>query len=143
MSPVLDPKVAERPEAPGRVEDALAEITALLRKNRLVEGLVHEQAAHAPDGGHEELVDSAVTRQNRELLQKQLDRLHPADIAFILEALPLDERLYIWDLVKAERDGEILIEVSDAVRESLIESMDTAELVAAAETLQAYDLARP
>jgi len=142
MSDFLDPKVAERPEAPGRVEDALAEITALLRKNRLVEGLVHEQAAHAPDGGGEELVDSAVTRENRELLQRQLDRLHPADIAFILEALPLDERLYIWDLVKAERDGEILIEVSDAVRESLIESMDTAELVAAAETLEADELAQ-
>ena len=36
-------------EAPERVEDALADVTALLRKNRLVEGLVHEQAAHAPD----------------------------------------------------------------------------------------------
>ncbi|MCK7499991.1 MAG: hypothetical protein MZW92_63800 [Comamonadaceae bacterium] len=44
-------------------------------------------------------------------------RLHPADIAYILEALPLDERLFVWDLVKAERDGEILLEVSDAVRE--------------------------
>jgi magnesium transporter len=142
MSDLLNTKSAERPEAPGRVEDALGEITALLRKNRLVEGLVHDQAAQAPDEQRAELSDSAVTRQNRELLQRQLDRLHPADIAFILEALPLDERLYIWDLVKAERDGEILIEVSDAVRESLIESMDTAELVAAAETLEADELAQ-
>ena len=142
MSDILDPKSAERPEAPGRVEDALAEITALLRTNRLVEGLVHEQASQAPDGQRAELADSAVMRHNRELLQGQLDRLHPADIAYILEALPLDERLYIWDLVKAERDGEILIEVSDAVRESLIQSMDTAELVAAAETLEADELAQ-
>ena len=67
--------------------------------------------------------------------------LHPADIAYILEALPLDERLYIWDLVKAERDGEILLEVSDAVRESLISSMDTEELVAATETLEADEIA--
>ena len=35
-----------------------------------------------------------------------------------------NERLIVWDLVKAERDGEILLEVSDSVRESLIESMD-------------------
>ena len=49
-------------------------------------------------------------------LRERLDRLHPADIAYILEALPLEERLAVWDLVKADRDGEILLEVSDAVR---------------------------
>ena len=47
----------------------------------------------------------------------------------------------MWDLVKADRDGEILVEVSDAVRESLIASMDRRELVAAAETLEADELA--
>ena len=142
MSEILDEKPVDRPEAHKRVEDALAEIAALLRKNRLVEGLVHEQAAHAADDERAELVESLVTKQNRAILQNRLDRLHPADIAYILEALPLDERMYIWDLVKsAERDGEILVEVSDAVRESLIDSMDTHELVAAAETLDADDLA--
>ena len=53
------------------------------------------------------------------------------DVAYILEALPLEERLVVWDLVKADRDGEILLEVSDAVRETLIASMDEDELVAA------------
>jgi magnesium transporter len=74
-------------------------------------------------------------------LRAKLERLHAADIAYILEALPLEERLALWDLVKADRDGEILVEVSDAVRESLIEAMDSRELVAAAETLQADELA--
>src|SRR5689334_18043770 len=74
-------------------------------------------------------------------LRSRLDALHPADIAFLLEALPLEERLAVWNLVKADRDGEILVEVSEAVRESLIESMDSAELVAAAETLEADELA--
>ena len=74
-------------------------------------------------------------------LRAKLDALHPADIAYVLEALPLDERLVVWNLVKADRDGEILLEVSDAVRESLIASMDSAELVAAAETLEADELA--
>ena len=142
MSEILDEKPVDRPEAHKRVEDAHAEIAALLRKNRLVEGLVHEQAAHAADDERAGLVESLVTKQNRAILQNRLDRLHPADIAYILEALPLDERMYIWDLVKsAERDGEILVEVSDAVRESLIDSMETHELVAAAETLDADDLA--
>ena len=74
-------------------------------------------------------------------LRQQLDELHPADIAFILESLPLDERLAVWQLVKADRDGEILLEVSDAVRESLIADMDRHEILAAAETLDADELA--
>jgi magnesium transporter len=74
-------------------------------------------------------------------LHAKLDALHPADIAYLLEALPLEERLTVWNLVKADRDGEILLEVSEAVRESLIASMDSAELVAAAETLEADELA--
>ena len=49
-------------------------------------------------------------------LRAKLDALHPADIAYVLEALPPEERLQVWDLVKADRDGEILVEVSDAVR---------------------------
>ena len=74
-------------------------------------------------------------------LRATLDALHPADIAYVLEALPPEERLQVWNLVKADRDGEILVEVSEAVRESLIASMDSRELVAAAETLEADELA--
>jgi len=99
---------------------------------REVQDLLHRQ----------KLVESPVERQQHLVeLRARLDRLHAADIAYILEALPLEERLAVWDLVKADRDGEILVEVSDAVRESLIASMDSAELVAAAETLEADELA--
>jgi len=74
-------------------------------------------------------------------LRAKLELLHPADVAYVLEALPLEERIAVWDLVKADRDGDILLEVSDAVRESLIASMDSKELVAAAETLEADEIA--
>ena len=141
MSDSLNALVAERPEPRERVQDALDEVTALLRKNRLVEGLIHEQFEHAPNAARDELEQSPVARQNKAQLERTLARLHAADIAFVLEALPLDERLYIWDLVKADRDGEILVEVSDAVRESLISSMDTDELVAATEALPADEIA--
>src|SRR5256884_1628791 len=70
-------------------------------------------------------------------LHAKLDALHPADIAYLLEALPFEERLAVWDLVKAGRDGEILLEVAGGGREPIIGSMDLAELVAAAETLEA------
>ena len=74
-------------------------------------------------------------------LRAKLDTLHPADVAYVLEALPLEERLTIWDLVKAERDGDILLEVSDAVRETLIDNMDSEELVAATEQLDTDEIA--
>ena len=142
MSETVEATAADRPEARERVQDALAEVTALLRRHRLVEGLVHEQMEHGrrrrPQRPRRE---PRLPSRTRRELQRKLDRLHPADIAYILEALPLDERLYIWDLVKADRDGDILLEVSDAVRESLISSMDTEELVAATETLDADEIA--
>jgi magnesium transporter len=87
------------------------------------------------------LVDELDPTHQLVALRTRLDRLHAADIAYILEALPLEERLSVWNLVKADRDGEILVEVSDAVRESLIASMDPRELVAAAEGLEADELA--
>jgi magnesium transporter len=138
MPDTIEAAEAHRPVPRERVEDALAEITALLRKHRLVEGLVAEQrTADAADA----LAENAVTRENKAELVRRLDRLHAADVAHLLEALPLDERLYVWDLVRASRDGDILLEVSDAVRESLISSMDTEELVAATETLEADEIA--
>jgi len=139
----VDHTEAEREHAGPQpnVQEALAEVTALLRRHRLIEGLVHDQREHAAEDEQEDLADSAVYRANKAELTRTLERLHPADIAYILEALPLDERLYIWDLVKADRDGEILLEVSDAVRESLISSMDTEELVAATESLDTEEIA--
>ena len=55
--------------------------------------------------------------------------------------MPLEERLTVWQLVKAERDGDILLEVSDAVRETLIADMDDHELLAAAKEMDADELA--
>ena len=129
------PRVAERKRTPG-VQEALDQVKALLQKHRIVESMVHKQ-----DMPRHELVESLVHKQNLAELQKKLDKLHPADVAYILAALPLEERLMVWDLVKAERDGEILLEVSDAVRETLIADMDSQELVAATEQLDTDQIA--
>ena len=129
------PRVAERKRTPS-VQEALDQVKALLQKHRIVESMVHKQ-----DMPRHELVESLVHKQNLAELQNKLDKLHPADVAYILEALPLEERLVVWDMVKAERDGEILLEVSDAVRETLIANMDSQELVAAAEQLDTDEIA--
>ena len=110
----------EARSAANRLHDQLETIVELLHR--------HEEGGRLPADALAEL-------------RQQLDELHSADIAFVLESLPLDERLAVWQLVKADRDGEILLEVSDAVRESLIADMDRHEILAAAETLDADELA--
>ncbi|TBW01814.1 magnesium transporter [Azotobacter chroococcum] len=118
------------------LQERLAQVVELLHRHKLVENLTHRQL-----GAHHDLVEDLVHRQNLAELQRKLDELHPADIAYILEALPLGDRLSVWQLVKAERDGDILLEVSDAVRETLIADMDDHELIAAAKELGADELA--
>ena len=119
-------------------ELALAEVQRLMRRQQLVQNLVHRQ-----EEGDERasVVESILQRTQDAELQALLQGLHPADIAFILESLPRDERQQVWQLVKAEHDGEVLLEVGDKVRESLIEVMDRQDLVAATENLDADELA--
>ena len=118
------------------LQDRLGQVVDLLHRHRVVEDLAHRQ-----EGPHQALVENLVHRQNLVKLQRRLDELHPADIAYILEALPLEDRLLVWQLVKADRDGEILLEVSDAVRETLLADMDDHEILAAAKELDADELA--
>ncbi|PSJ18809.1 magnesium transporter [Nitrosomonas supralitoralis] len=115
----------------------LQQIIYLLRKYKLVEGLVNLQE----NTDDPSLNESAVQQQNLTELQVFLDQLHPADIAHILEALPLEDRLLIWSLIKTDRDGEVLLETSDAVRATLITDMGNHELVAATEYLDADEIA--
>ncbi len=119
-----------------RLHDQLDTIVKLLRRQKLVEQMMHNQR-----GAHPDPVETRAHRQGVAELQRHLDELHSADIAFILESLPLDDRLTVWQRVKADRDGDILLEVSDAVRESLIADMDRHEILAAVEPLDADELA--
>ncbi|MDN6858015.1 magnesium transporter [Pseudomonas sp. CAN2814] len=118
------------------LQDRLNQVVDLLHKHKLMEDLTHRQ-----EGQHQDLVENLVHRQNLAELQRKLEELHPADIAHILESLPLDDRLTVWQLVKAERDGDILLEVSDSVRETLIADMDDHEILAAARDMDADELA--
>lgn len=94
-----------------------------------------------PGAEHHELAELLLQKRHLGELQDLLNRLHPSDIAFILAALPIGQRLLVWNRVKADRDGEILIEVSDPVRESLIASMSFDELRGAAEQLDTDQIA--
>ena len=89
-------------KAPESVQESLQQVQALLGQQPFAE----------PQ-------NRSAARQGLSELQTLLDTLHPADVAYILEALPREQRLIVWELVRAERDGEILLEVSDAVRDDV------------------------
>ena len=121
------------------VQDHLQQVQYLLDKHALVEAVAHNQ--ELPRDERHELLDKMLHKRHLAELREKLAELHAADIAYILEALPIEQRLLVWDLVKADRDGEILIEVSDAVRESLIATMSRDELREAAEQLDTNEIA--
>lgn len=139
VEPVHTHKSLERNRLePEDAQEALEHVQELLRRQHLVADLVHRQEVGDSRGP---LVEALVHRQHDAELSALLDDLHSADVAFILESLPKDDRQSIWQLVRADRDGEILLEVADWVRESLISTMDQQELVAATENLEADELA--
>ncbi len=120
------------------IREWVSDIHELLERQRLVEQLVAREETTDERGS---IVENMVHKQHLVALEAKLENIHPADVARILEMLPLKDRLIVWDLVKSDMDGEVLLETSDAVRESLIEAMDTHELVAATEQLDTDEIA--
>lgn len=93
------------------------------------------------------------TQASLRLLREQLDSgrmrsarlmvnsLHPAEIARLLESLPLRERAVLWEMIDSEDEGDVLVEVAEEVRDGLIEGMQAEELIAAMEGMELDDLA--
>ncbi|MEN9527548.1 MAG: hypothetical protein RLY56_1499 [Pseudomonadota bacterium] len=73
--------------------------------------------------------------------QRMITGLHPAEIALLLESVPPRQRELVWNMVDPELEGDVLLELSEGVRQELIEEMETEELVAAAEGMEVDDLA--
>ncbi len=64
-----------------------------------------------------------------------------AEVALFLESLPSDKRKLVWELVEDTCQGEVLVSLHDEVRESLIDEMETEELVEATRDLDLDDMA--
>ena len=73
--------------------------------------------------------------------QLLISSLHPSEVARLLESLPQTERSVIWEMVDPELGGDVLVELADEVRDGLIESMQTDEVVAALDGMELDDLA--
>ena len=84
-----------------------------------------------------EQLDSGGLRSARQMIQG----LHPAEVAHLLESVPLRERAILWEMVDPDDEGDVLVEVVDEVRDGLIKGMPTEELIAATDGMELDDLA--
>lgn len=123
---------------PEDAQQALQQLQSILKRQEVVEALARRQYE---DDDRSNLLEGLLQRQHENEIRAIVNDLHPSDIAFILESLPVHERQAVWQLVSAEHDADVLLEVEDWARESLIQSMDHEDLVAAAEHMDADEIA--
>jgi magnesium transporter len=118
------------------LEATLREIQALMERQDVVSQLVAREHA-----GKQELVQTLVARQHAVELETQLNRLHPADAAFVLESLPAEQRDAAWRLIRKDRHGSILLELAESVQVPLVGLLGDDELIELARQLPSTDFA--
>jgi magnesium transporter len=74
-------------------------------------------------------------------VRRLIAALNAAEIADLLESLPPTQRQIVWGLVEPADEGDILVELNEEVRNTLISGMDSEQIVAAASGLDLDDLA--
>jgi magnesium transporter len=119
-----------------RLAHSLSEIVRLLDRHRVLETMAHQQ-----DSPKRDLLEQLQHRQNLAELSKRLRAMHAADIAYVLEALPPDDRLSVWKEVSPDQAPEVVVELSEAVRRFLTSQSDPAAMVVLLERLDPEDLA--
>jgi magnesium transporter len=117
------------------LDSFVEEVRSLLQRQRMVEGLVTRQA-----GPKQEMLEMLTYRQHLAEMQNRLASRHPADIAFVLESLPMEDRLRIWNQLSQTRGGAILLELSDNVRKGILDSIPRDELTAVLKQVSIDDL---
>jgi magnesium transporter len=118
-----------------RLQQSLAEISRLLAKHRVLDTMTQKL-----EGPRRDLLEHLQHQQNVAELQRRLRSLHIADIAYVLEALPPDDRRVVWERLEAERAGQVFVEMAPAIRESIVDFTSRADLIAVLETLEPDDL---
>lgn len=118
------------------LEITIRHISELIDRQAIVSGMVEKQEMHRHD-----LVQTLVEKQGLSEVKNLVNSLHPADIAFVLENLPLSKRKIIWDVVEPRYHGAVLLEMSNAVRETLLSDMELHQIFQATDALDSDEIA--
>ena len=100
-----------------------------------------EQHHEEPSVRHLDRLSEALDSGTEHRVRGLLRSLSAGEIANLLESLPLAKRLAVWELTDPELEGDVLVEVNDEVRASLIRDTADADLIAAVDDLDLDDLA--
>lgn len=79
-------------------------------------------------------------KQQAGMLSRYLQKFHAADLAAILEVLPNDDRRLVWKNIPQSRLGDVLMELSEPVLESIVELISHTDLMTALRQLDPDEL---
>jgi len=106
-----------------------------------MEDTIHNNQVHLNTEQRLDRLSQAADAGSLKALKSMLNAMHPAEIAHFLESSPIARRHIVWELIDIESEGEILIEVSDEVRSTLVEEMESEELIQSVRSLDVDDIA--
>src|SRR3546814_7550969 len=110
VSPKATAIVIPRRLDPEDAQLALQELQTILKRQEVVDALAHRQHEGEDEDGSN-LLEGMLQRQHANEIRAIINRLHPADIAFILESLPDQQPQAVWQLADAAHDADVLLEV--------------------------------
>ena len=114
----------------------LEHIRELLNKVNVVVSLAHSQVQQRG-----EILENLARHQVLAELTSWIQRLHVADIAYVMSNLAPDDRMLLWHQIKPSRAGDVLLELDEVIRKQLIGQTTEPDLLAMLEQLDADDLA--
>ena len=82
---------------------------------------------------------SDIEQRNANALKKRAGEYHYADIAEIVDELSIDEGIYLIKLLDSEKTSDVLTEVDEDIRESILELLSVKEIAEEVEELDTDD----
>jgi magnesium transporter len=82
---------------------------------------------------------SDIEQRNANALKKRASEYHYADLAEIVDELSIDEGIYLIKLLDSEKTSDVLTEVDEAIRESILELLSVKEIAEEVEELDTDD----
>jgi magnesium transporter len=86
-----------------------------------------------------EEIREMIEQNNSAYIDKRIIQLHPADIAEIIDELDADEAKFIYQHLDNDRQGEVLMELEEDVRQKFVELLNPSQLARQLENLDSDD----
>ena len=93
------------------------------------------------DGEYIGAIKELIQSNKNKKLKKQLHELHYADIAELIEALSIENAIYLVKLLDSEKTADALAEVDEDFREKILDQLSAKEIAEEVEELDTDDAA--